>query len=41
MNTTVIIKLPAGVVRLSAGDKYGFEVCPGMSLRITDVERQA
>jgi hypothetical protein len=29
----------AGVVRLTAGDEYGFEVCKGMSLCITDVER--
>ena len=29
----------AGVVRLTAGDEFGFEVCPGVSLCITYVER--
>jgi hypothetical protein len=28
-----------GAVRLTAGDAYGFEVCEGVSLCITDVER--
>jgi hypothetical protein len=29
----------SGVIRLTAGDEYGFEVCQGVSLCITDVER--
>ena len=29
----------AGIVRLTAGDEFGFEVCPGVGLCITDVER--